>query len=815
MAEGAGVAARQAYDTAETLLRDEQIEDCLREISRAVTLFERLGTEGVAGLTDALVMQIDVLRQLANARQEKPQRALDIAWDRLEQFRAAGDRRGEASMLSALASIDADKRGRVKRAESLETAAMALEIFREIEDRKSEACTLNIMANAHYKSHMYGDMLHEAQLALEILEEQGDKFHTARASYLVGLAMNCHKRFEPALEKARECLAIHRELGLKRQEAIHMHSMAGWLNHARWPRKALAVAERALEMFRSLGPGGLPGGEGYRREASCVNLNVEILMDIKQYKSALKLANSAFDRFVDIGSNVGQAMVKESLSRIYTSMDKTDKAIEAIDAARQIAEGLGDKKWSAKLLSVAARAQISGKATEQAIETLDKSITLAHAAGDLQEMNQIQQNLIDLLLFRRGQPKAALRVARESRALAQKSGDKRSEGFAALREGVVQATLGNQEEGIKLAREAQEMYQESHCPLGESQCLEFIAEMYSDLGQMEAALESAEERVSVLRESNDLSSESDAMVQLAKLHMKDENFDEAHKLADEARQLGKQDRNPVAEILALKFFVEMCCRQIAPLPREDSLSKRLLDRAVRSANEALQLSGKAENRNLRAAILYVRSEALALASRHKSALRDVKEAARIFESMGNQSSLGRCLLVSGNFRHILGDIEHGLADMEKATAIAHDTSDSALADEVAAVRRRQEEMTRKRAEAERAPHVIQPDLEVLASRGPDVEPQQEEASEAAPVSRGLERDFVRKTLAALMKDAILSEDDENLELDSTFMDSGLDSLASIALTSMVSKEFSILLSPSVVFDFPTLRALEDHVMTQV
>lgn len=45
---------------------------------------------------------------------------------------------------------------------------------------------------------------------------------------------------------------------------------------------------------------------------------------------------------------------------------------------------------------------------------------------------------------------------------------------------------------------------------------------------------------------------------------------------------------------------------------------------------------------------------------------------------------------------------------------------------------------------------------------------------------------VRKQLASMVKDAIAS--DEELELDSPFMDAGMDSLSSVALMSMVAKE---------------------------
>ena len=61
------------------------------------------------------------------------------------------------------------------------------------------------------------------------------------------------------------------------------------------------------------------------------------------------------------------------------------------------------------------------------------------------------------------------------------------------------------------------------------------------------------------------------------------------------------------------------------------------------------------------------------------------------------------------------------------------------------------------------------------------------ALDAAPRVQGLDPVYVRKQLAAMVKDAIAS--DEELELDSPFMDAGMDSLSSVALMSMVAKDW--------------------------
>jgi len=813
MADTARRKAAELYSSAEAFLRDEQIEDCIEESRRAVELFEGLGSDGVAALPDALAMLIDAHCQLAVSQQEKPQQALNLATDGLSKFRTAGDRRGEATMLLALADCNHDKRGRKKRTESLELAAQALEIFRSIDDKKSEACTLMVMAMAHFKFFMYDDMLQEAQSALVILEELGDKFHWARALNCVGLALSYQRRLDAAMDKAKAALGIWRDLGLRRQEAMQLNIMCGWLRFGRWPKKALVLAEQTLLLFRSLGPGGLPGGAGYQREAQTVSMIIEIMVELKQHKSALKFAQASCDRFVEVGSSCAQGLVKEATSRIYIALDRTDQAIEVVDEARAIADKLGDKKWSAKLLLRTAQAHMKGKAIDQSLETLDKAITLAEEAGDTQEMSKLQQVLIGQLVLKQGNAKAALRVARDARATAQKNGDKRAEGQFVLREAMVKCSMSKHDEGIELAKLAQVLFQQSYWPRGEANALQVIAEMCHSLGDVEGALESAEERLAILREVNDSVMEINALLMIASYHIKDGNFAEADKLGQEALELSRKEQDPKCQIEALILIEQVCSMQIVALPSDDKSGKVLLDRAVRSVNQALQLAGKAENRALRASVLYKRAATMVIARRVSAAVRDIKEATATFEALEHYHMLGRCLLLSGNIKHGIGQDELGAEDIERANDIAVQTRDPALAKEVENFRRALEERQRQQAATVRAPQVIQPQLEEGQAAAPVAAQAAPEMSVAAPVVKGLDPEYVHKALAVMVKDAISSDEDE-LEMDSPFMDAGMDSLSSVALMSMVAKEFQMSLSPSLVFDFPTLRAMEDHLVSE-
>merc|ERR1712050_197180 len=57
-------------------------------------------------------------------------------------------------------------------------------------------------------------------------------------------------------------------------------------------------------------------------------------------------------------------------------------------------------------------------------------------------------------------------------------------------------------------------------------------------------------------------------------------------------------------------------------------------------------------------------------------------------------------------------------------------------------------------------------------------------------------------------------DDADMAADVPFMEAGIDSLGSVQFVSDASREFSMNLPPSIVFDFPTVRALAEHLVEE-
>merc|ERR1712139_20523 len=87
------------------------------------------------------------------------------------------------------------------------------------------------------------------------------------------------------------------------------------------------------------------------------------------------------------------------------------------------------------------------------------------------------------------------------------------------------------------------------------------------------------------------------------------------------------------------------------------------------------------------------------------------------------------------------------------------------------------------------------------------------ASAAVPAKpKGLDPVATEKKLIELVKQVLT--DDDDLQADMPFMEAGIDSLGSVQLVTDVGKAFQMPLAPSVVFDYPNVKSLTEHLVEE-
>eukprot|EP00435_Cladocopium_sp_Y103_P015540 s2928_g3.t2 len=232
--------------------------------------------------------------------------------------------------------------------------------------------------------------------------------------------------------------------------------------------------------------------------------------------------------------------------------------------------------------------------------------------------------------------------------------------------------------------------------------------------------------------------------------------------------------------------------------------RSFLDLAARACADAVAAAGKARMLRTWGQALLFRGRAMLRLGRRTEAWRSGVDSANRCQEAGDGPGLCRAYILCGEIRIENGDLSGAQEILEQAQDIAQRCNEDELG--------KQAEALLERTKIKAPVAVQQIEDEVAVVKEETVSQVAASSVAAAPAKKGLDPVVVRKTVMKLVQDAIA--DDGDLEVDSPFMEAGMDSLSSVSLTSMLAKEFGMAMSPSLVFDFPNVRALEEHLIQE-
>eukprot|EP00439_Symbiodinium_sp_Y106_P057772 s1095_g8.t1 len=191
---------------------DADFDAALQAGTQALEMFKDLGD--IEGVSDSLRVVVDAMRLAAAKKEAGAARlALRLASEELVWFREQGQKRGQASMLLAMARVNTSgKRGVKDRDQGIRQAKEALKIYRELGDKPMEGAVLLVKS--------FQEAIGAANKALAIFEDAEDSRSEARSLHLLAEARFGNRQMEGGKQAADDAIAIWTELGLRRQEAI-------------------------------------------------------------------------------------------------------------------------------------------------------------------------------------------------------------------------------------------------------------------------------------------------------------------------------------------------------------------------------------------------------------------------------------------------------------------------------------------------------------------------------------------------------------------------------------------------------------------
>jgi tetratricopeptide (TPR) repeat protein/transcriptional regulator with XRE-family HTH domain len=270
-------------------------------------------------------------------------RACDLA---LIATRLAGDRRGEAWMLTALAWVAIDQL-RLEDAGAL--AEEARLIHREVRDGRGEAYALLKLAHAHeFRGHL-DEAVGDLKQAWELYDELDDDHGRAWVLQTLGKVHHQQGRLIEAAADLEHALTAGRRSGDRRVEAMALKEL-GLVHHSLGqPGRATALLLQSLDLCRESGD---RFGEGW------------VLQDLGDmrlrqgaWREAARALEQALDIFRQLGVRRAEASVLRGLGELHRVQGRLRKARACLDAAIVIQRQLGLKPRLAQTLSALAVVQ--------------------------------------------------------------------------------------------------------------------------------------------------------------------------------------------------------------------------------------------------------------------------------------------------------------------------------------------------------------------------------------------------------------------------------------------------------------------------
>jgi len=356
---------------------------------------------------------------------------------------------------------------------------------------------------------------------------------------------------------------------------------------------------------------------------------------------------------------------------------------------------------------------------------------------------------------------------------------------------------------------AQDIFREAKDLRGEYESCCQLTDLYLQQEDVEAAMQAAERAVELMQRYANKRLEAQALRLLARVQLEGPQIETAERSALKAKEAASaaQDR---AEMTQAQLQLTQVYLALSEGKEATDKGPHPLEKAMRSATEAVALSGRCNDRGLVAVARFVRAQLLHGTSRFDEAQRTAEEALRWFRKAEDSVGEARAIILQG-------DVALGMGQKDEARAFAEEAKNLAVSIESTRVENEANSLL-ERIEASlkvAAPVVVQAAIQQAPTQA-DAGQQQAAAptseSVAKPEPKGLDIVMVKRKVMELTKNLMAGDDD--LENDSPFMEAGMDSLSSVQLMSELGREFQMAMSPSLVFDFPTVNALSDHLVEE-
>lgn len=580
--------------------------------------------------------------------------------------------------------------------------------------------------------------------------------------------------------------------------AIQCLALSKWYLLMDRARDALAPAKESLKLFTELG--GLSAD--WRQEA--LSQLCRVRLSLADVKGAQKMAQEAeatcgHDQRLKLLAMETKVLVNMELDTLYEG-GNLGEALAAAREGLQLAKDLKDKKCEASMLHHVAQACLRLRRMDDALEAVTSSSTTLDDLGEQSQRCLVLQTAIEILMAK-GDLRAALEVCQEIRRLAQDLGKRSREANAILTEAQIYHAAGNCSQALALARDAQVIFQAVDDKKGEGMSWSIISEIQKSTGEKEDALRACRSTRALYQQAGDKRSQAYAMKNSAALFVANSSDEEAVREAHEALALARAAGDSKAEVEMLNLVAQATLNSIIKRSQEMSDDDAIAyitvheDSAVRPAREAAALARKMGDKQMTGIATYSVAQCHAVAGRTGAAVQAATEARNLFHETWDRQGEAMAILMLGESLVLDGQTDDGKRVSKEAQEMFQSINDQEGVD--------------------KAEKTLQQIQEILGAPAAPTAREAEHVPQAESVAVVAKKATLSREEAIRISKAVVMESiggDEEVTLDDPLMESGLDSLATIAFRESLESQTNIKLSSTLVMDYPTLNDIVEHLV---
>mmetsp|Transcript_157788 Transcript_157788/g.287480 ORF Transcript_157788/g.287480 Transcript_157788/m.287480 type:complete len:848 (-) Transcript_157788:31-2574(-) len=801
-AGGAASEAAMLLSTAEGNLKEGLAGDCLEAATKAEGLFKGAGDK--VGAADSMSMIVNALRMEAEMAGEMPMKAMDKASEEMQKLKSAGDKRGEMCMTLAYAEIKARTSVGSKDLDDLEKMAVAAcAFFQEKQEKKMAACAQLVISGIFFLKMAQDEADLAAAAALELFTDLGDKAGQAKSLHAQALASLIADDFEKAITLGKKALALYEELDDKKSMVFELSIIAQWTLSNEKPSKALQSAKKALSIAKTL-------STNKRGEAIALYLTGMALAESGQSDEATKAIESGLASLKDSSDAAGIASGHEAAAYIYMALSSYDKAVSVAEEGLVVAQNAGSKQMELNLLYAVSMAQMKMKKSMDAVSTMRQAQTVAQTMGNrgeeayaLRMVGYIYHAVRDAMLV--PDPTGALegiQALEDARSMYMGQASLSGEAACVLLMACLKMLKEGAEDVLELAKESQALYQKAEDVIGENLSLGIVIDLLSNPDSFADALKAATTSVELWTKLRNKKAQAVAMYKVAEIYQQMGQLEEASDIIKDALTLCKEAGAKGVEARLLLFLTqihigEMQAHELTEESKKEPPPSYLeaKGKALKTVKDALLLAGKAGDEKLRGAVLYWRAEVLVWALDGTGALRAAEESLKIFTKTKDAAGQAHAMVLVGDVLLLVGQKDKALEMANKAVELAQKEPEAYSAEESAL------KLLGKMV-----------NLAPVAREMPAIEAAAPAGDGTVAKASTLDLNMTLEKITELLQPHLV--DEGAADLDTPFMDAGIDSLASVAVVNDITREFRLSLSPSAIFDFPTTRELAAHLIEE-